>query len=451
MKNESLAVHVISLGCAKNLVDTEVMCGGLVTCGFCLAEEAEDADIVLVNTCGFIRDARKESEDALKAALKWKSRKHGRMVAAAGCLVQREAARLAQDYPGIDVLAGLDDVPRLAELLRKAHATAQRPLPSTTVLPTYLYDEKAPRLTLTPSTFGYVKIAEGCDHRCAFCAIPLIRGRQRSRTIPSILEECRQLLDQGAKELDFIAQDSSSYGSELGDGSSLEKLLQACDKLPGKFWIRVLYTHPRFLTDGLLETLASSEHVLPYLDVPLQHISTPILRAMGRGMDGPATRKLMEDIRAKYPRMTIRTTFLVGFPGETNEDFQELLSFVKNFEFDRMGAFAFSPEQGTPAAKMSNPVPPAVASRRRGQLLSAQQTISLRRNQALVGQEIPVLLEEHLRGRKWLGRTIFDAPEVDQSVEVVATSGRREPGFANIRLNSAGEYGWTGTELPSKQ
>ena len=255
------------------------------------------------------------------------------------------------------------------------------------------------------------------------------------------------MLDQGALELDFIAQDSSSYGNELGDGSSLEKLLKACDKLPGKFWIRVLYTHPRFLTEGLLETLASSEHVLPYLDVPLQHISTPILRAMGRGMDGPATRKLMEDTRAKYPHMTFRTTFLVGFPGETQEDFQELLSFIKDFEFDRLGAFAFSPEQGTPAEKMSNQVPASVASRRRGQLLSAQQSISLRRNQALVGQELPVLIEEHLRGRKWLGRTSFDAPEVDHSVEVVASPARREPGFATVRLNSASEYGWTGTEI----
>ena len=441
----SPAVHVISLGCAKNLVDTEVMCGALVTEGFCLAKDAKDADILLINTCGFIRDARQESEDAIQRALKWKSRQAGRLVAVAGCLVQRNPRQVAQDYPDIDLLLGLDDLRRLPELLRQAKARQAHGLPAGT-LPTFLYDEHMPRLPLTPATFGYIKIAEGCDHRCAYCAIPLIRGHQRSRSISSVLAECRQLLSLGMQELDLIAQDTSRYGEDLRDGTTLEKLLREIDSLPGTFWVRVLYTHPLHITDGLLDVLAHSQHVVPYLDMPLQHIATNVLKGMGRGMDGEATRALLAHIRDQYPNLAFRTTFLVGFPGETSDDFDTLLSFVREFRFDRLGVFSFSPEQGTPAATMPNQISPRVAARRRNLLLTTQQEISLQNNRKMVGQEADVLLEEKIKGRTWQGRSAIDAPDVDQVVTVTARPGRKTPGFARVTITAASEYGWSATE-----
>ncbi|MBQ6473245.1 MAG: 30S ribosomal protein S12 methylthiotransferase RimO [Victivallales bacterium] len=441
----SPAVHVISLGCAKNLVDTEVMCGALVTEGFCLAEASRDADVLLINTCGFIRDARKESEDAIQRALKWKTRRAGRLVAVAGCLVQRNPQQVAQDYPDIDLLLGLDDLRRLPELLRQAQAR-QSPAIPTGCLPTFLYNEQTPRMPLTPATFGYIKIAEGCDHRCAYCAIPLIRGRQRSRSVSSVLAECRQLLSLGMRELNLIAQDTSRYGEDLKDGTCLEKLLREIDTLPGEFWVRVLYTHPLHITDGLLDALAHSRHVVPYLDMPLQHIATNVLHRMGRGMDGQATRALLAAIRGKYPNLAFRTTFLVGFPGETSDDFEELLSFVRDFRFDRLGAFAFSPEEGTPAAAMPDQISPRVAARRRNILLATQQEISLENNQRMVGKVMEVLLEEKIRRREWQGRSPFDAPDVDQTVTVTARPGRKAPGFARVTITAASEYGWSATE-----
>ena len=410
MKN---AVYIISLGCAKNLVDTEVMSGCLVSNGYYIAASEEDADICLINTCGFIRDARKESFEAIEWAGKWKGRSRRRIVVA-GCLAQRSAPELAKNYPFVDLIIGLDELEKLPELLTRKEKG---------IVPIhearYLYSDATPRLTLTLPSTSYVKIAEGCDHRCAYCALPFIRGAQRSRRPESVENECRQLLEQGCRELNLIAQDTSRYGADLKDGTCLASLLKRLDALDGDFWIRVLYTHPLHLTPELLEILGNSRHVLPYLDIPLQHISTRVLKAMNRGMNGPDTRKLLENIRKKYPQMVFRTTFMTGFPGETEADFQELLEFVRSFRFDRMGAFAFSCEEGTAAAEIKTGiVPPDVAQERLNQLLEAQQLISKEANQNRVGQKVRVLLENRLGKRKWEGRTLADAPEVDQVATV---------------------------------
>ncbi|MBR4674980.1 MAG: 30S ribosomal protein S12 methylthiotransferase RimO [Victivallales bacterium] len=446
-KKQDKIVYIVSLGCAKNLVDSEVMCGSLVTHGFYIAESPDVANIYLVNTCGFIRDAKKESNDFIEEAVAWKSQARGRIIVVTGCLAQRSPEVIQQAYPQVDLIAGLDDVPRLPELIdlyldksMKHEVSQQRP--------TYLYTDETPRVSLTPEAYAYVKVAEGCDHRCAYCAIPLIRGNQRSRSPESVERECIQLLQNGAYELNFIAQDTSRYGTDLSPQENLEKLLRRCDRLDGDFWLRVLYTHPLHLTDGLLDVLGNSRHVVPYLDIPLQHISTNVLQGMRRGMDGDKTRELLARIRRDYPQLSIRTTFLVGFPGETEENFQELLGFVKEFRFDRLGVFAFSPEEGTPAATMTEGiVPPDVAEQRKKNIMELQAGISLEKNKAMIGKTIRVLLETQLKSRQWEGRTAADAPDVDQFVTIATKRKYTAPCFVEAVVEAADEYSLSASEI----
>lgn len=454
----AITVSIVSLGCAKNLVDTEVMCGDLVANGLYLAESPDDADVTLVNTCSFIRDARDEADQAVRDAIVWKKqapRGRKRLVAVAGCLVQRNLPQCRKDYPGVDLFIGLDDITSVAAKITAAFnaggkrtAASSAPAPrgsevGALPLPTYLYDHTTPRLTLTPSAFAYVKIAEGCDHRCAYCAIPGIRGNQRSRSMDSVVSECHQLLEQGALEINFIAQDSSRYGLDRKDGSTLAELLRRCDAIPGDFWLRVLYTHPLYVNDELLDILAHGKHVVPYLDMPLQHLSTPILKAMRRGMDSDQTRALMTKIHDQYPELTVRTTFLVGFPGETDADFQELLEFVKSYGFDRLGAFAFSPEENTPAMDIHEGlVPEEIAMARREELLLAQQDVSARKNAAMVGKKLRVLLEEPVDKRHWQARSTGDAPDVDQLITVKTRASQPclQPCFADVVITGADIY-----------
>lgn len=447
--SRSLSVYVVSLGCAKNLVDSEVMCGYLLTNGFVLTDSAEEADILLVNTCGFIKDARTESEANIRWALRLKRQSSHKLVVVAGCLVQKFASVIRSKYPDVDLFVGLDDIPKIASLLKDPDARALN-MPCADTLPTYLYDHTAPRLLLTPPAFAYVKIAEGCDHRCAYCAIPNIRGRQRSRTSDSVIAECRQVLRQGVREINFIAQDTSRYGVDLTPAVSLEELLRKCDGLEGDFWLRVLYTHPLHLTEGLLDILGNGSHVVPYLDIPLQHIATPILNAMRRGMSGDDTRRLLDNIRTKYPDMCIRTTLLVGFPGETERDFKELLDFVRDFQFDRLGVFTFSPEKGTPAAAIrTGRVPTPLAEARKAAILAEQQKICNAKNRGFIGKTLRVLLEKRLTGTTWLGRTAADAPDVDQFVKVIIENRPRNanPDFVNVTITKAGNYQLTGNAL----
>ena len=454
-KEPETIVYVQSLGCAKNLVDTEVMCGELSTHGAYLTDQPELANVFLVNTCGFIRDAKQESYDAIRDALKWKRQAKGRRVVVAGCLAQREMPTLKQKYPLVDIFMGLDDVPRIAQLLRQTEPLKE---PEQFTLPKYLYDHDAPRLVLTPSAYAYIKVAEGCDHRCAYCAIPMIRGAQRSRSINSVLAEAQQLLQGGALELNLIAQDTSRYGTDLQPRQNLETLLRRCDEIDGDFWIRVLYTHPLHLTEGLTDVLCKSRHVVPYLDIPLQHIASNVLQKMNRGMDGDKVRRLLDGIRAKRPDIIVRTTFLVGFPGETKQDFQELLDFVKSFKFDRLGVFVFSPEPGTPAYEIKEGIVPVeLAQERAESIMLAQRDISLAKNRSLLGSRAKVLLEEAIspvkRGQVqlWRGRTVGDAPEVDQTVTVKCMQRHSKPCFAEVKFTAARHYELEAEEVPASE
>lgn len=435
-------IFVTSLGCPKNLIDTEVMCGALVSSGFRLVFDKNQADIMLVNTCAFIADARAEADEHIRAALRWKRRRKRRRVVVAGCLTQRAPAAVTRQYPGVDLFLGLDDVPRIAELLEGllSGEHVEHDL-SDGDSPSYLYDHRTPRLTLTAPSFAYVKIAEGCDHRCAYCTIPAIRGRQRSRDPDSVIEECRQLLDQGRKELVLIAQDTSRYGAERSDGASLAALVEKIDALPGDFWIRILYTHPLHVDIPLLECLAAAAHVVPYLDIPLQHISTPVLNAMRRGIDGEATRRLMDAVRKQWPGVTVRTTFLVGFPGETEKDFQELLAYAARYRFERLGVFTYSPEEGTPAARQTEHlVPPAEAERRRDALMTQQVAIAAAHNDELVGRTLRILADVEERPGHYRGRTAADAPDIDNIVHFRGPAGRFEGGFADVRIDTVDTY-----------
>ena len=454
-----LVVRLVALGCAKNLVDAEVMCGALAANGICLTTDPEAADVTVINTCGFIQSARDEAAAAIEDALRWKQagRRRGlvRRIVVGGCLAQRSAPEYAKRYPQVDCFIGIDAAPKLHEILRAvvAHAPAAQPqvLVDNAQAPQWLYDESTPRIQVTPDSYAYVKIAEGCNHRCAFCAIPGIRGNLRSREAASVVAECRQLLANGVRELDLIAQDTTAYGYDQQPRNSLAALLRQIEELPGDFWIRILYTHPLHLTPEFLELLGNGRHLLPYLDVPLQHIADPILKSMRRGMNAAKTRELMLAIREKWPRMVIRTTFMTGYPGETEEDFQALLNFVKEMKFDRMGAFAFSPEPGTPAFEIQEGlVPPEVAEDRRQQLLDLQRGISRKRNKALVGKTMRVLVEAPAQKGVWSARSAADAPEVDPVVLV-----REAPAtplatnrFVEVEVTKADDYDLTARAIP---
>ena len=442
MPRKQHAVYVVSLGCPKNLVDTEVMCGQMGLAGFALTDRRETADILLINTCSFIREAREEAAREIQSALRWKRKRRGRRVVVSGCLPQRDLAETRRLHPKVDLFLGLDDVPRTADLLSAlVRGDGVPPRAGAHGPPTYLYDDSTPRLLATGGPHAYVKIADGCDHFCRFCAIPGIRGRQRSRSMSSAVAECTNLLAMGVQELDLVAQDSTRYGADRDDGSSLPELLRRCDGIPGEYWLRLLYTHPRHFTDELMRVFAEARHLVPYIDIPLQHISDSVLRAMGRGVDEASTRALMARLREQVPDAAVRTTFLVGFPGETEADFDALSRFVEDYRFERMGVFVYSAEAGTPAADITEGlVPRRVAEARRARLMELQQAISAERNAAMVGQTVEVLVHGPERPGWHAARTAGDAPDIDNVVHVRAPGRRELSGFVTVRITEADAY-----------
>lgn len=439
-------VHMVSLGCPKNFVDAEIMAASLIGAGFALSGTSDDADVFLVNTCAFIPPARDEAEEHIRAALEWKAEHPGRQVVVTGCLNQLpNASEYRKRYPMIDAWLGLNDVEDLAAMIELArrdsachrHADA-----------TYLQSAATPRLQLTPPHYAYLKIAEGCDNRCAYCSIPDIRGRLRSRPLDSVLNEAKNLLANGVKELIVIAQDTTAYGADLADGStSLANLLRHLDDFPGNFWTRLMYAHPAHFNDELIDVFRNADHLLPYVDLPLQHISDRVLRAMGRKTTTTEINALLDKLDEALLEPAVRTTFMVGFPGETERDFEELLAFVHERRFKNLGAFTFHPEPGTAAADMPNAVSIDEAEARLDALMRAQADISLKRNEALVGRTLDVIVDA-VEGNSGVGRTWMDAPDVDGIVQFHARRSRRRaiPGkFVKIKITSAFDYSLKGT------
>src|SRR5215210_6874557 len=374
-------VGFVSLGCPKNLVDSEVMMGHLKQNGYEITSNAEDADTVVVNTCGFIDSAKKESIDTILEAVQLKTNGHAKRLIVAGCLVERYRDELKAEIPEVDAFIGTSQINEILAVCDPNTNTRSLPVvPLGNQSATYLYDDSTPRVLATPSHYAFVKIAEGCDRPCAFCFSPQMRGHFRSRRFGSIINEAEQLAAKGVKELVLVAQDSSRYGEDLGERDALAHLLRELSHLDGIEWVRVMYTYPTHISDAFLDVLATEPKAVKYLDMPLQHASQNVLKLMKRGGNRQSLKNLIERVRKRVPGIAVRTTFISGFTGETENDQEELVGFIKSVEFDRVGVFTYSDEEGTPAFDLPGKVPHRTSVRRRNNLMKEQAKISRRKN-----------------------------------------------------------------------
>lgn len=412
-------VGFISLGCPKNLVDSEVMMGRLQASGYEITADAGEADTVVVNTCGFIDSAKQESVEAILEAAKLKTEGRAKRLVVAGCLVERYRDELKAEMPEVDAFIGTNQINDILAVCNPKTNTRSLPvIPLGNQSATYLYDESTPRVLATPSHYAFIKIAEGCDRPCAFCFIPQMRGHFRSRRFGSIVAEAHQLAEEGVKELVLVAQDSSRYGEDLGKPDALAGLLRELSHTDGIEWVRVMYTYPTHISDAFLDVMAEEPKAVKYLDIPLQHASQNVLRLMKRGGNRESLERLIERVRARVPGIGVRTTFITGFPGETDDDFDELLQFVKKTGFDRLGVFTYSDEEGTPAYDLPNKVDSKIAKKRRDLLMKEQSRISQRRHKEMVGQTVRVLFEGESQESDllWQGRMETQAPDIDGCV-----------------------------------
>lgn len=428
-KTGPVSVGFISLGCSKNLVDSQILAGYLKAGKIALAASPETADVILINTCAFIDAAREEAAEAILSACEQKKRGGCKAVIVAGCMVARYRERLVKAFPGVDAFLGIDELERVADVVERVAAKGFRGLVAAKAAPHKLYEPLFPTLLFTGGPFAYVKVADGCDHRCAYCAIPLIRGRFRSRQPAGVLKEMRSMLDAGVKELNLVAQDILRYGCDLAADakSKLPALLRELDKADTPFWWRLLYGYPSEVSDELLELLAESPHACRYLDLPIQHSHPDILRAMNRPAAVDATLGLAQRLRKAVPGITLRTTCLVGFPGETEEHFEHLLAYAKEAEFDHLGVFAYSPEEGTAASGMDGVPPPEVAEERCERLMAVQKQIVRRKAAALAGSQGTALLLRK-KGQAWIARLPSQAPEVDGETRVTGVPATAKAG-----------------------
>lgn len=411
----------ISLGCSKNLVDTEKMLGILSNAGFELTENLNEAHVIIINTCTFIDPAKEESIQTLLEVAEYKKIGCCEKLVAAGCLTQQYKKSLGKEIPEIDIFIGTDSWQDILDAVTESYATKGKKIYKFDTAPCE-HEEMVPRQSLTPSYSAYVKIAEGCNNGCTFCYIPYVRGAMHSRPMNSVIQEVKELAGSGVKEINLIAQDLSCYGRDLKDGTNLCKLLKELVKIEKIRWIRLFYLYPTYFTDELLHLIVTEEKICNYVDIPLQHISGSVLQRMRRQDTPDSIRRLLHKLRAATPRMTIRTTLMVGFPGETEQDFDELCDFIKDIKFDDMGAFMYSPQDGTPAAHMPNQIPEEIKEERYHKLMAIQAEISEENDKQLVGIVTEVLVEEILKDQKGYvqakGRAIFQAPEVDGNVYV---------------------------------
>jgi ribosomal protein S12 methylthiotransferase len=426
-------IGMISLGCPKNLVDTEAMLGQLVAKGYSISADPADSEILIVNTCGFIEPAKKESIDTILRAAQLKQKDPDKKLIVAGCLVQRYGMALKAQLPEVDHFVSLNDVERIVQACGDEFEERLQAEPAD-----YIYDGKVPRILTTPSSYAYLKIAEGCDHVCAFCAIPSMRGSYRSRTIDSICSEAANLASQGVKELVLISQDSTIYGWDLGLQDGLAILCEQLCKTEGIEWIRVMYCYPNSLRQSFLDVMAREEKICRYIDMPLQHASGPVLARMKRGGNHQLYRKMIDNIRRTVLDVAFRTTFIAGFPGETDEDFQVLLNFVRDIEFDRLGVFLYSDEEGTSGFELHPKIPQRVKQQRRKELMTLQGQISRNKNRSWIGRNTRVLLDG-ADSRGSIGRLYSQAPDVDGVVRIkteTAIAGE----FLPVTITGAGEY-----------
>lgn len=421
-------IHVTTLGCSKNVYDSEILMGQLKAARADLVKEPEEADAIIINTCGFIVPAKEESIQAILEAERLKQSDPGKKIVVCGCLSARYPAELKQQLQFVDAFFGTEEFGNILSFLNLKQARA----------PEHLYET---RLLSTPSHYAYLKIAEGCNHKCAFCAIPLMRGRHRSRPVSQIVDEARLLAQQGVKELILVSQDTSFYGLDLYQEQKLVELLAQLEKIDGLGWIRLHYLYPTTVTDQLIEFIAQGSKVVPYLDMPVQHITDRMLQIMKRGGNGKRIYQIIENARKKIKDVTIRTTLIVGHPGETEKDFRALKDFVRQTEFDRLGVFKYSREEQTSAYQLED-LPEKIKMRRYEEIMKIQQHISIRKNRGKVGTVQRVLIDEvSLQEKIALGRTVADSPEIDNEVVVMNYDRKSGEGeFETVAITDSDAY-----------
>jgi ribosomal protein S12 methylthiotransferase len=440
-------VHLISLGCPKNRVDSEVMVGKLQRGPFELVDDPSNADVIVVNTCSFIQPATEESVDTVLEMAGYKKSGSCKKLVVTGCMVQRFGRALEDELPEVDHFLGTGEYHRIDEVLLAREGQAPRSFVDT---PLYIHDEMAPRINSWLPHSAYLKISEGCDHRCAFCIIPTLRGKMRSRTVASLVAEARRLAEQGVVEINLVSQDSTAYGRDLNDGTDLGRLLRALAGVDGIRWVRLHYAYPIGLPESLLRAIAEEDKVVPYLDMPLQHASGPMLKAMRRGVTREGQERILERVRRFVPDIAIRTTFIVGFPGETDEDFAVLEDFVSAQRFDRVGVFTYFREEGTPAADLPGQVEEKVKKARQKQLMKVQADISKRKHKALVGTEQVVLVDGTSKESEivLVGRLASQAPDVDGVVYLSEVGADVRPGqLRRVRISRATAHDLVGDVL----
>ena len=428
-------VRIVTLGCAKNDVDSEEIAGVLARAGYDI-DGSDDASITVINTCGFLESAKQESLKEIQAAIRSKEAGKTQKVIVAGCLAQRMGEELPRLAPGADAYVGVGQMARFADIVGKPQDRGRMEHAE----PQHLWADVQTRARTGAPWSAYLKISEGCDHRCTFCTIPSFRGKHQSKPLERVLLEANHLAKTGAREINLIAQDVTQYGYDIYKEFTMPKLLRELSKVEGIDWIRLLYCYPNRLTSEVIDAMAESSKVCNYIDVPLQHAHPQVLRMMKRPWDGDRYLRLFDDLRIAMPDCAIRTTFIVGFPGETKEQFDYLLQFIRAAQLDRVGAFIFSREPGTPSYEMSNQIPKKEKQRRYNELMKQQQSISLSKNRAWVGRKLDVLLEGHTEGDWILGRSHRDAPEIDGVVFVEADETMRPGEIVTTTVVDAAEY-----------
>lgn len=432
-----LKIALESLGCSKNLVDAEIMMGILNKKGYKLTGDFEDADVILVNTCGFIESAKQESIDTIIEFANLKETGNLKLLIVTGCLAQRYSDELKEEIPEIDAIVGTGSYQNIDEILEGLQKEKQ--IVSLNDIEV-VYNENLPRYVSTPEYMAYLKISEGCDKHCTYCIIPKLRGKQKSRKIEDIVAEAKNLVENGVKELVVIAQDSTMYGSDIYGEARLPQLLEELAKIEGVKWIRIMYSYPESITKELIDVIKRNDNICSYFDMPIQHASDKILKLMNRQTTKEELLSKINMIRTAIPDATLRTTLITGFPGEDEKDFEELVEFVKEVKFDKLGVFPYSREEGTASDKLPNHLEQEVKEERRDVIMMIQQSISEEINQSKIGKTYEVLIEEQIEDNVYIGRTKYDAEEID-SIVYVKSYTNLEPGdFVDVKINTALEY-----------
>ncbi len=432
-----LKIALESLGCSKNLMDAEIMTGILKEKGYEFVEEFAEANIIIVNTCGFIRDAKQESIDTIVELSQLKEFGKLKYLIVTGCLAQRYADELLEEIPEIDAIVGTGNFMNISEIIDRLESEK-----NVTEIGNieFAFDETLPRYVSTPEHMAYLKIGEGCSNHCTYCIIPKLRGKYRSRKIEDIVEEAKTLAAEGVKELVVIAQDTTRYGEDLYGEAKLAELLEELAGIEGIKWIRIMYSYPESITEKLIDVIAAHDNICSYFDMPIQHASNRVLKRMNRRTSKEDIRNKVDMIRSKIPDAVIRTTVIVGFPGETEEDLEELIEFMKEIKFDRLGAFAYSREEDTPADRMDGHMDEEIKEERRDRVMMVQQAISEEINQKREDKVFEVLIEEEAEEGVYVGRTQGDAEEIDSVVYVNSDEELEIGSFVNVYITEAMEY-----------